>query len=89
MIPVFRNVDAPNGDFGLTRQEGDEEFVVLTKAEAQFYKRALKFVAAYKAYADAIGSGLSRKGTEVVWADKEQHAQCIDLLIAHDALGDG
>lgn len=33
MIPVYRNVDSPNGDFGLTRQEGDEEFVVLTKAE--------------------------------------------------------
>lgn len=33
MIPVFRNVDSPNGDFGLDRQEGDEEFVVLTKAE--------------------------------------------------------
>lgn len=52
----------------------------------EFYARALKFVVAYKAYADAVGSGMPRKETTVVWADKEQHARCVDLLIAHDAL---
>ena len=33
MIPVFRNIDSPNGDFGLVKQEGDERFVVLTVEE--------------------------------------------------------
>lgn len=33
MIPAYRNADSPNGDFGLVKQEGDEEFVVLTVAE--------------------------------------------------------
>lgn len=33
MIFVYRNVDSDRGDFGLVRQEGDEQFVVLTKAE--------------------------------------------------------
>ena len=33
MIPVYRNVDSPNGDFGLVKQEGDERFAVLTVEE--------------------------------------------------------
>lgn len=33
MIFAYRNVDSPEGDFGLVKQEGDEEFVVLTVEE--------------------------------------------------------
>ena len=33
MIFAYRNVDSPDGDFGLVKQEGDERFVVLTVEE--------------------------------------------------------
>ncbi len=33
MIFAYRNVDSPNGDFGLVKQEGDERFAVLTVEE--------------------------------------------------------
>jgi len=80
VIFAFRNVDAPNGDFGLTRQEGDEEFVVLTKAEAEFYKAALTYHAVLNQHAEEVKrlrSATTRKAMERMEAEG---------MRAHDAL---
>ena len=90
MIPVFRNIDSPNGDFGLVKQEGDERFAVLTVEEYAALREADARANTAKVAADLMRARAER--AEGLLRDARPYMKRLPFDLAKridDALGEG